>query len=168
MGMSREATDVLESVLDFGTVAGAGARYYFNKHTLRNYVGPYFTYVNNYKSNVSDISVSNFFHQDMQTFPLGPKARALSSEPLTLSSKFFQLGLQYGYRIKTRRDDREICLEFSISKNVWSKHVIESDYRYLGAFKDRVNQELKDLYSKHMFITSVNIYYVFKTEYKRF
>jgi hypothetical protein len=168
MGMSNQATDVLEPAFEFGTVAGLGARYYFNKHTVRNYVGPIFFYVNNYQSDISDISVARMFNKNMHSFPLGPIPQSMSAEPLTISTKFIQLGLQYGYRIKMRRDDREIRLELNISKNLWSRHFIESDYRYLGSFKETVNQEFKTLYKKHAYITTVNLYYIIKTEYKRF
>jgi hypothetical protein len=168
MGFSRDATDILEPVLDFGTVAGGGFRFYFNKHTLKNYVGPLFFYVNNYKSDITDVGVSKYFNHDMNNFPLGPQIKALSSEPLTFTSKFMQVGLQYGYRVKLNRDDREVRLEFNISKNVWSKHDIESDYRYLGDFKKTVNNHFKDLYKRNAIISTVNIYYIFKTEYKRF
>ncbi len=168
-GLSKDAGSIIENIIDFGTVAGFGTRYYFNKYTVKNYVGPFIFYANNYTSrNISDYDVSKHFGVDMTNFPIGPIPKSMSTNPLSVNSKFIQIGLQYGYRIPTSRADREIRLEVNISKNIWSRHRLESDYRYFGDFRGKFDDELSRLYFKHANIITMNFYYIFKTDYKRF
>lgn len=162
---------VMEPAYRLGMVLNLGASYYFSRSTRMNYCGPVIQWFRLANADIPEKPVNDYFEVDLSgpDFPLGPIPISMSKEPLTLKSNYLQLGMVIGQKINFyRQDRRELRIELAMNKNIYSRHTIESDYRYLGSFQKRFNNEFKDMYKKFAIFPSINIYYIYKFQNKRF
>ena len=167
-GADPKLTNILDMPFTLGVGVDLGPHYYFGSDNRRYYVGISFQWMNLLKRDIEDEVINEAFGVDLDgpDFPEGPISKDDSTKPLTITTNYIQLGFFAGKKWQLRSPEWEIRAEAGLSMNVWSNHVLASDYRYLTPIADRCNNELKSMMKKYGWYPTLNVFLIYKLDYK--
>lgn len=167
-GGDPDLVAVLNEPYSIGAGLDLGGHYYFGSDNRRYYVGLSIQWLNLLKRDISDEVINEAFDVDLDgpMFPEGPITKAESKKPLTLNTNYLQLGLFFGKKWQLRNPRWEVRAELELSMNIWSNHYLQSDYRYITPVAEQCNEELKELMRKYAWFPTLNIFLIYKLDYK--
>ncbi len=167
-GGDPQLVAVLNEPYSIGAGLDLGGHYYFGSDNRRYYVGVSIQWMKLLKRDISDEVINAAFDVDLDgpMFPEGPIPKSDSKKPLTLNTNYLQLGFFVGKKWQLRNPRMEVRAELAMSMNIWSNHNLQSDYRYITPLANQCNEELKALMRKSAWFPTLNIFLIYKLDYK--
>jgi hypothetical protein len=167
-GGDPKLTNILDMPFTIGFGFDVGGHYYFGSDNRRYYVGLSVQWMTLLKRDIEDEVINEAFDVDLSgpMFPEGPITKDDSTKPLTINTNYFQLGFLVGKKWQLRDPRLEVRVEAAISMNIWSNHYLQSDYRYITPVAKEANEALKDLMRKYAWFPTLNVFMIYKLDYK--
>jgi len=167
-GAEPDLVAILDEPYSIGAGVDLGGHYYFGTDNRRYYIGLSIQWMNLLKRDLEDEVINTAFDVDLDgpKFPEGPITKADSEKPLTLNTNYLQMGLFVGKKWQLRNPRLEVRAELEMSMNIWSNHNLQSDYRYITPVAKQCNEELKAMMRKYAWFPTLNIFLIYKIDYK--
>jgi hypothetical protein len=158
IGTEEELVLIIEDAFQLGIVGEVNFNYNFG----RNYIGIFSQVIGAQAGDASPELIQNYFGVDLNDYPLKSGGSSAAEKNLTIKTRLYQLGLQYGRRFPLKDQRFEIDAEIGLSANIGSKSKIYSDNRDFSELNERVNIELQNFYKDYAFIPSMGVMFIYK------
>ncbi len=168
LGANADITAILKEPFSIGAGIDLGMHYYFGTDSRRYYFALNTQWMNLLKRDIKDKVINKAFNTDLNSadIPIGPIAKWQSRKPLTINTNYINIGIVFGKIIPLRKKKTELRLEIALSKTVYSHHNLQSDYRIITPIAQQTNSQLQSLFRKYGWFPSLNIYFIYKLEFK--
>ncbi len=167
-GADPNITAILAEPYSIGAGIDHGWHYYFGTDNRRYYGGISAQWMNLLKRDIIDETIDNAFAGEdngcatLDKCPVNPIQQVAGSKPLTLNTNYVNIGLTFGVIFQLANKDAELRLEGELNKTIFSRHHLQSDYRFITPIADRTNEALQDAMMKYGWFPTLNIYYIYK------
>jgi len=164
-GADPDVTAILDDPFLIGAGIDVGGHYYFGTDNRRYYFSMNLQWMNLLKKDIEDEVINNAFGVDLSSnlYPEGPLSKYQSTKPLTLNTNYVNLGIFVGKIIPLyNNSNAELRIEVGINKVVFSRHNLQSDYRYISPVTEMTNTELQNTMKKYGWFPTFNFYYIYK------
>ncbi len=164
-GADPDVTAILDDPFLIGAGIDVGGHYYFGTDNRRYYFSMNLQWMNLLKKDIEDEVINNAFGVDLSSnlYPEGPLSKYQSTKPLTLNTNYVNLGIFVGKIIPLyNNSNAELRIEIGINKVIFSRHNLQSDYRYISPVTEMTNTELQNTMKKYGWFPTFNFYYIYK------
>ncbi|MDQ3394803.1 MAG: hypothetical protein M3512_11930 [Bacteroidota bacterium] len=154
----RKLIKLIDDSFQSGSILGLG----FNYHFQKNYFGAFGQYISLRNASSASEALQAYYNFDFSFLNAitGPV-------DLTLQSNLYNLGLMYGRRFILKDPGLQMHLELGVSKNLTSKNNLQSNLAFIDRLGlaqnlyNRLDHSLRDIFSSHIVIPTINIYIVY-------
>lgn len=169
-GADINMSNVLIKPLHFGFGVELGSNFNLRKSRLNDYLIVNANFLSLSKTLINDDLINQAFDVDLDShsYPLGLREKQYSTEPLSLKSTMFNIGLGYAVQKDITHSKLSIRFAFEVKKTFYSKHRLYSDYRFLTPIEKLTDSELNKMLIKYGFFPSLNVYFIINSNINRY
>lgn len=169
-GADIDLSNVLIEPLHFGYGVEIGSNFKLPKSPLNDFLIINANFLSLSKTLIKDDLINQAFSVDLDSpfFPMGLIEKQYSTEPLSLKSTMFNIGLAYAVQKDISQSKLSFRFSIELKKTFYSKHWLYSDYRFLTPIEKLTDKELNKMLIKYGFFPSLNVYLIINSNKNRY